>query len=62
MLAKGAFIYITGTYNYHQHLYHRRGGKTLIRAASLHTHDHDMMKTNLLCITLAPRTGLSKRL
>ena len=37
MLAKGAFIYITATYNYHQHLYHRRGGKTLIRAASLHT-------------------------
>lgn len=35
---KGAFIYITATFNYHKDLYHRRGGKTLIRVTSLHTH------------------------
>ena len=33
--SQGAFIYITATFNYHQHLYKRRGGKTIIRATSL---------------------------
>ena len=58
--SQGAFIYVTATFNYHQHLYKRRGGKTLIRATSLHLSICIAWSTR--CPAILLRTGPSSRL